>query len=240
MSTKTRKGKAPCSELQIVNPATGRCVSIDGKIGKQLLAKTRQTVAVRTIQRNVKRTFREYKPIRAPSNKAYDLNWNGNVSFSGNSVTVQRPDLPPYQPVPQVMEYWPQTLLEGDGPIMTGSAILIRASPHNYCVVDATCEEYYHILDDIKFAVCGIASGGDPGGMYAMSENWVYDFEERKRIQRMPQEPRANFQRLMKSYLKYLVGYNNRRFGYEATLTIPGCELARKETLALPRIVERE
>lgn len=67
--SKTRQGKKPCTDLQIVNPLTGRCVKMDGKIGQQLLAASRQKAVQSAAARRLQSTYRS----RSRAAKLFDL-----------------------------------------------------------------------------------------------------------------------------------------------------------------------
>lgn len=132
--------------------------------------------------------------------RRFKLRWNGECGVLGSKVTVTRSSR---EYSLSFVELWPHVSWEGEkGP--DGESIFLRQSAQKYCIVDANGERFYHIRDAVRYAICGVASGGDPGTWYAMSDRWLYDFGSHKRVRRKPQnEPLdAKFPDLVNAYLK--------------------------------------
>lgn len=156
----------------------------------------------------------------------YKLRWNGECYISGSKVTVSRGSGSPYRPVPEIMEFWPHVYSEGRDGGTDGEALLLHQSKHLYCVVDALGERYYEIHDNIAWAVLGVASGGHAGTWYAMSDKWVYDFGNHKRVKRVPsKEPEdAEFPDFVNAYLE-CIGNNTQALSADATMKCDDLEL---------------
>ena len=121
---------------------------------------------------------------------------------------------PPAQILGKFIEYWPQCNIAygmttrdyREFNMEASAGVLVRMTNSTYCVINHMGEEYFHIVDNIKYATSAItilhASFDDNGTTFALSNDWIYDFATQVRIQRVDREPMfESFSQIIRSYI---------------------------------------